>query len=313
MKPGFYAVVGNSDYIRLNGSRIPIWELLDEQPTGWLRSLASRSTTLLPDRQPMIWDCGAFGYRNLDMPQIRGRFVTAHFCIYQYARLSKPGDAIVAPDCLLVGSQIDERRKFNREQAIEFIKLAALKLPDRIPMAVVHGLTLAERIQRAIELYEIGYRAVGIGGLVAGARNFKGSLIAIAATIEAVRQIDTNVHFHIFGLCSPRYARAFNQLGVSFDGSTYAKEAFIARNFLIHQGGRLVRYPAASNDTKAIAPRCCCRACNILRQYQIDPRYYGKSRQHDIGRLAHNLNQLLLAHSHATSTLAASGLFQLQC
>ncbi|AFY91086.1 hypothetical protein [Chroococcidiopsis thermalis] len=312
MKPGFYAVVGNSDYIRLNESRIPIWELFDEQPTGWLRSLTSRPT-VMPDRQPMIWDCGAFGYRNLDIPQIRGRFVTAHLCIYQYARLSKPGDAIVAPDHLLVGNRIDERRKFNWQQAIEFIKLAALKLPDRMPMAVVHGLTLTERIQRAIELYEIGYRAVGIGGLVAGARNFHSSLIAIAATIEAIRQIDTNVHFHIFGLCSPRYARAFNQLGVSFDGSTYAKEAFIARNFLIHQGGRLVRYPAASNDTKAIAPRCCCRACNILRQYQIDPRYYGKSRQHDIGRLAHNLNQLLLAHNHNKSTLAASGLFQLQC
>ncbi|WP_199197700.1 hypothetical protein [Chroococcidiopsis sp. CCALA 051] len=187
-----------------------------------------------------------------------------------------------------------------------------MKLPDRMPMAVVHGLTLAERIQRAIELYEIGYRAVGIGGLVAGARNFHSSLIAIAATIEAIRQFDTNVHFHVFGLCSPRYARAFNQLKVSFDGSTYAKEAFIARNFLMNQGGKLVRYPAAKTDTKAIAPRCCCRACKILRQYQIDPRYYG-SRQHDIGRLAHNLNQLLLAHNHATNTLATCQLFQLQC
>ncbi|OWY65157.1 hypothetical protein B7486_43380 [cyanobacterium TDX16] len=312
MKPGFYAVVGNSDYIKLNESRIPIWELLDQQPTGWLRSLTTRPT-IMPDHQPIIWDCGAFGYRNLDIPQIRGRFVTAHFCIYHYARLSKPGDAIVAPDCLLIGSQIDERRKFNRDRAIEFIKLAGSQLPDRVPMAVVHGLTLAERIQRAVELYEIGYRAIGIGGLVAGARNLNSSLIEIAATIEAIRQIDTNVHFHLFGLCSPRYARAFHQLGVSFDGSTYAKEAFIARNFLMNEGGRLVRYPAASNDTKAIAPRCCCRACNILRQYQIDPRYYGKSRQHDIGRLAHNLNQLLLAHNHARSTLAACHLFQLPC
>ena len=310
MKPGLYAVVGNSDYIRLNKRRIPIWELLDEQPTGWLRSLTSRST-VMPDRQPMIWDCGAFGYRNLDIPQIRGRFVTAHFCIYHYARLSKLGDAIVAPDCLLIGSQIDERRKFNREQAIEFIKLAVSQLPERTPMAVVHGLTLAERIQRASELYETGYRAIGIGGLVAGARNFNSSLIASAATIEAIRQIDTNVHFHVFGLCSPRYAKAFHQLGVSFDGSTYAKEAFIARNFLMNEGGRLVRYPAARNDTKAIAPRCCCRACKILREDRIDPRYYGKSRQHDVGRLAHNLNQLLLAHNHNKSTLAASGLFQL--
>lgn len=307
MKPGFYAVVGNSDYIKLNESRIPIWELLDEQPTGWLRSLASRPT-VMPDRQPMIWDCGAFSYRNLDIPQIRGKFVTAHFCVYQYARLSKPGDAIVAPDCLLIGSQIDERRKFNREQAIEFIKLAVSQLPEQVPMAAVQGLTLAERIQRASELYEIGYRVIGIGGL-AGARNFNSSLIAIAATIEAIRQIDANVHFHVFGLCSPRYAKAFHQLGVSFDGSTYAKEAFIARNFLMNEAGRLVRYPAARTDTKAIAPSCCCRTCNFLREYRIDPRYYGKSRQHDIGRLAHNLNQLLLAHNHDTSTLAASGLF----
>ncbi|MBD2309828.1 hypothetical protein H6G17_30920 [Chroococcidiopsis sp. FACHB-1243] len=186
MKPGFYAVVGNSDYIRLNESRIPIWELLDEQPTGWLRSLASRPT-MMPARQPMIWDCGAFGYRNLDIPQIRGKFVTAHFCIYHYARLSKPGDAIVAPDHLLVGNRIDERRKFNWQQAIEFIKLTALKLPERMPMAVVHGLTLAERIQRAIELYEIGYRTIGIGGLVAGARNFNSSLMGLCRKVRKNR------------------------------------------------------------------------------------------------------------------------------
>lgn len=73
------------------------------------------------NNQPIIWDCGAFGHRNLDIPQIRGTFVTAHFYIYQYARLSKPGDAIVAPDHLLTGNRINERRKLNWQQAIEFI------------------------------------------------------------------------------------------------------------------------------------------------------------------------------------------------
>lgn len=120
-------------------------------------------------------------------------------------------------------------------------------------MAVVHGLTLAERIQQALELYELGYRAIGIGGLVPTASDRRGNINAIAATIEAVRQIDTNVHFHVFGLCAPRYAQGFRRLGVSYDGSSYAKEAFIARNFLMNEGGRLVRYLATRTDTKTIA------------------------------------------------------------
>ncbi|WP_148663076.1 hypothetical protein [Scytonema hofmannii] len=48
MKAGFYVVVGNSDYCTIENRKIPIWEMLEYQPTSWLCSLSTRPEVMPP-------------------------------------------------------------------------------------------------------------------------------------------------------------------------------------------------------------------------------------------------------------------------
>lgn len=58
MKVGFYPVLGKSDFVRSKGEKIPIWQLLEYQPAGWLYSLATKAE-IVPDSL-IIHDCGSF-------------------------------------------------------------------------------------------------------------------------------------------------------------------------------------------------------------------------------------------------------------
>lgn len=301
MKVGFYAVVGNSDYCTIENRKIPIWEMLEYQPTGWLCSLSTHPEVMPPEHYPRIWDCGAYSYKDQDFPTINNKYVDAHYAIYRYKERSNPGDIIVSPDQLLIGNNINLRRQFNIENATTFIELAAASLPDRVPMATVHGNTLQERIEMALLLYKLGYRAIAIGSLVPSANDYSGTIKIVRAIVEAIRNTNVHVHIHVFGLCAPRYARVFYELGLSFDGSTHARKAFTARTVLMRVQSRLVRYPASPKGRKPIAPQCNCRVCNMLQKHGIDPRYYDISRANDMARCAHNLNALLAMHHHAAS------------
>jgi hypothetical protein len=46
----YYGVVGNRDYIKLEGQRLPFWHFLDRHPAGWLCSLAYRRGGEMPGR-----------------------------------------------------------------------------------------------------------------------------------------------------------------------------------------------------------------------------------------------------------------------
>lgn len=147
MKLGFYPVLGKSDFVRSKGKQIPIWQLLEYQPVGWLYSLAIKAQ-IVPD-SPIIHDCGSFNYRDQNIPTLNGKYVDAHWSIHRYRERSNIGDIIVCPDHLLVGQNIRERQEYNLKQAETFIQLAKSYLPNRIPLAVIHGQSLSERLEVA--------------------------------------------------------------------------------------------------------------------------------------------------------------------
>ncbi|MEC4813640.1 MAG: hypothetical protein SAK29_10280 [Scytonema sp. PMC 1069.18] len=211
MKPGFYPVLGKSDYIKINNRKIPIWELLEYQPVGWLYSLATKAE-IVPN-SPIIHDCGAFSYRDRYLPTLKGKYVDAHWAIHRYKERSKVGDIIVCPDHLLIGENTKERQEYNFNQAETFIKLAKNYLPGRVPLAVIHGLSLSDRLEVAKYFLELGYRHLGIGGLVSQAREYSTNLHIIRTIAQVVRLGSvfeeelhgTSNHIHVFGLCSPQY------------------------------------------------------------------------------------------------------------
>jgi hypothetical protein len=339
MKLGFYPVLGKSDFVRSKGKKIPIWQLLEYQPIGWLYSLAIKAE-IVPDT-PIIHDCGSFNYRDQDIPTLNGKYVDAHWSIHRYRERSKVGDIIVCPDHLLVGENIRERQEYNLKQAETFIQLAKSYLPNRIPLAVIHGQSLSERLEVAKYLLGLGYHHLGIGGLVSQAREYSTNLHIIKTITQVVRSrsdservspkvgvspslIDSegvlpkasampapgvaiaplhsnsaaplhepNAHLHVFGLCSPQYAKAFIQMGLSFDGSTFIREGLGGGMFVSHEE-KLIRIPTHC------APKCNCHVCRVLNRHRIDPRLTNKGRTHTMGRIAHNLNLVISTYRKFT-------------
>lgn len=290
----YYAAIGNRDYIKLGGQKRPFWEFLDCPPDGWLTSLAYVRRDLPDDGLPRILDCGAWSYRNEATPRLAGQALTPLSALACYLSIAKPGDFLVAPDHMLIGIDTERRRQWNRSAACEFIQLCGS--PYR-PMGVVHGETIADRVSEAEYLLSCGYRALAVGGVAARASQ---STIAIAA-VEAVRRVTEGAHLHVLGLSSPRYFRAWSERGVdSCDGSSHFKQAFTAGAFFARDGSRLVKWQAATKGAPPSAPACDCRACALLRVEGVDTRTYG-SNEHNMGRAAHNLNQLIAAQKVAVS------------
>lgn len=290
----YFGVIGNRDYIKIQGERCPFWEFLDRQPDGWLSSLA------YPYKErpvgPHLFDCGAWSYKDADVPMLGRKPMTIDGAIEAYAQRAQDGDMVVAPDHMLLGDDRDvARHRINAEFASAFLGKAPIRWH---PVAVVHGTDLPDRIDQARRLRDLGYRHLSLGGLAARASQ-KSLVMQI---VWAVRQAVPEVWLHVLGLSSPTYMAAWREFGVqSCDGSSHFKQAFTAGAFYMHHGGgRLKKFKAARRDTpETDAPECDCCACVRLRAEGIDTRYYG-SNENNMGRAAHNLNQLMAAHLEVT-------------
>ena len=174
----YYGVVSNRDYIKINGQKRPFWEFLDHEPEGWLCSLAYVRDDP-PHHLPCLWDCGAWSYRDKEIPKIKRNLVTATWAFEQYTLLAQPGDLVVAPDHMLIpNTDHAARRRFNQESAAQFI--AHTQGTGLIPMACIHGTTVDERVTHARELCAMGYEHLALGGL-AGRASQKRVVLEIVA------------------------------------------------------------------------------------------------------------------------------------
>jgi tRNA-guanine family transglycosylase len=293
----FFGVIGNRDHIKIGGEKWPFWLFLDEQPEGWLCSIFYRRNDVPDDRQ-RIWDCGAWSYKEHDVPKLGKMEVTPESILALYREYAKPGDFIIAPDHMLIPGlgDLNARREFNRTSAEKFFEIAADT--GFRPMATVHGETIEERLARTRELLAVGYDAIALGGL-AGQASKKKMIIDVVTTVR--REIPPNVWLHVLGLSSPSYVSVWASIGIeSFDGASHFRQAFNGK-FFISEGPKLVAYQAAKNDEEATAPSCDCRACAELRKEGVDTRRFG-SNEHNMGRAAHNMNQLMRSLKNATQT-----------
>jgi hypothetical protein len=287
----YFGVVGNRDYIKRRGEKRPFWEFLDEQPDGWLTSLTYRRKDL-PTGKPMIYDCGAWSYKDAEIPPVNSEQVAA-----SYAEHAPEESMVIAPDHMLIeGSDVEYRRQWNENQANLFLNDCPSTMKA---MACVHGMNLDERVAHAQWLRSIGYRYIAIGGLAA--RASQKSLVV--SWVRAIRNAVPDVWLHVLGLSSPDYMRTWREIGIeSADGSSHFKQAFTGGAFFTQEGSKLSKHQAArpgnADDLGIVAPECSCTACSILREEGIDTRSYG-SNEHNMGRAAHNLNMLMRAQKIA--------------
>jgi len=287
----YFGVVGNRDYIKRHGEKRPFWEYLDGQPNGWLTSLTYRRKDL-PVGKPMIYDCGAWSYKDAEIPPVNSEQVAA-----LYAEHAPAWSMVIAPDHMLIeGSDVEYRRTWNAEQAKLFLGDCP---PNMKPMACVHGMNLDERVEHAKWLESIGYRYIAIGGLAARASQ----KALVISWVKAIREAVPKVWLHVLGLSSPDYMRTWREIGIeSADGSSHFKQAFTGGAFFTQEGAKLSKHQAARpgnvDDLGIVAPQCHCKACATLMEEGIDTRSYG-SNENNMGRAAHNLNMLMRAQKIA--------------
>lgn len=303
----YFGVIGNRDHIKIKGEKRPFWEFLDVLPDGWLCSLAYHRDDVPRDRQT-LWDCGAWSYKNQQIPKLGRNLVTPEWALSEYMRLGKPGDFVVCPDHMLIEGlteeELTERRAFNTASATEFLELT--KGTGFRPMAVIHGQSSEERVAHALHLRSLGYESFALGGMAARAAQKK-QAIEMAA---AVRQAIPGAWLHILGLSAPSFMAEWDRIGIdACDGSSHFKQAFTAGAWFEQDGSRLIKHQAAHVDRETrevlpsepiTAPICECLACSRLRAEGVDTRTYG-SNETNMGRAAHNLNALMRAQQVALS------------
>ena len=282
----YLGVIGNRDHIKIGGEKRPYWEFLDSQPCGWLTSLVYARQDL-PDTDFLVVDCGAWSYRLDEVPAIDGESVWQ-----RYARFPEKS-IVVAPDHMLIpGVDADARKEWNAAQAKLFLKHHDKRF---VPMAVVHGRSIDERVESALFLAKLGYEHIAIGGIAAQASR---KALAMAA-VAAVRSVTQGRWLHVLGLSSPEYLRQMIEIGVdSCDGSSHFKQAFTGGAYFTQEGTRLVKHQAGrpGEPVNIVADPCDCLACRRLSNEGIDTRSYG-SNEHNMGRAAHNQNMLMRAHA----------------
>lgn len=277
----YFAAITGRDYIKINGERIPFWDLLDNQPGGWLTSIANIKKGI-PNRSQRIFDCGAWTYRNEDAPVLNGKAVDAEYAYKKYLEHCNENDLLIAPDHMLLPDKDNKKRmEINLKNAEDFINICDSKY---IPTVCVHGDTTDKKIEHLNQMKQLGYKSFAIGGLAAMARD-KATCIKIVKAV--MDNIDEDDRVHVLGLSAFSFAKNWIEMGVdSFDGASHYLKAMTAGYFYKPNGGYLI---ASKPEVETEIPPCECLACSTVRDNGGDTRSYGNS-LNNIGRAAHNLN-----------------------
>ena len=188
----------------------------------------------VPRELPIMGDCGAFDYIMEEVPP----YSTADVLDY-YTRLGF--DLGVSVDHLIV-SATEEQKKFRYDltisNAADFLKehrKAGLKWQ---PIGAVQGWDPGSYAKAATQYVKMGYRYIGLGGLV------RSSTKDIFQIIRKVREkVPAEVSVHLFGIARLDSMNVFADAGVqSADSASYLRQAWMR----LHQSYASVDGPYAA-------------------------------------------------------------------
>jgi hypothetical protein len=173
----------------------------------------------VPREYPIMGDCGAFDYIMEDVPPF-----TIDDVLNYYTRLDF--DYGVSLDHLIVKATEhvkDFRYKLTIDNANEFIKEHRKAKLKWEPIGAVQGWDPASYAKAAAKYVKMGYRYIGLGGLV------RTSSKKILATVEAVRtKIPDSIKVHVFGIARLDAMNRFEKAGVnSVDSASHLRQAWM--------------------------------------------------------------------------------------
>jgi hypothetical protein len=173
----------------------------------------------VPKEFPVMGDCGAFDYITQETPP----YSTADVLDY-YTRLGF--DYGVSVDHLIVPA-FENARKFRYEltisNAADFLKEHRKARLNWEPIGAVQGWDPASYARAAAQYVKMGYKYIGLGGLV------RSSTREISSILRDVHQVvPKGINVHLFGIARPEALKHFSSLGVtSVDSASYLRRAWL--------------------------------------------------------------------------------------
>uniref|UniRef100_A0A7C1FSA0 DUF6884 domain-containing protein n=1 Tax=Thermomicrobium roseum TaxID=500 RepID=A0A7C1FSA0_THERO len=203
-----------------------------------------RRVYALSEDQLLFGDCGAFSYIQEPEPPLSVAEAAFLYHIYDFD-LGASVDHIPAPDL-----PMEERRRRTELTLVlaESFLREARRYGSFIPVGVAHGIDADDYVRSVLALIEMGYRHIGVGGLVFRTDH---EVAQIVQAISRVRsQHRKSVWLHLFGIFRPKLQRLFAELDIqSFDSASYFRKAWLRsdQNYLGVNGNwyAAIRVPAS--------------------------------------------------------------------
>jgi hypothetical protein len=201
----------------------------------------------VPRAFPVMGDCGAFGYIHETVPP----YSTTEVLDY-YSRLDF--DYGVSVDHLIVTSTLTQRKEryqLTVQNAEDFLREHRKRGLRWEPVGAVQGWDPASYSRAARAYEQMGYRLIGLGGLVRSSTN------EVLRVLDAVRdEVGAGIAIHLFGLARLARLSDFVSLGVrSIDSASLLRRAWMGtgQNYLTASGEMFaaIRIPEAGKSFRA--------------------------------------------------------------
>jgi len=184
-----------------------------------LESLGVHRYIRVPQDFPVMGDCGAFDYIEADEPPYSTEDVLDY-----YTRLGF--NYGVSVDHLIVPA-FESARKFRYDLTIhnaeDFIKKHRSMGLNWEPIGAVQGWDPQSYANAAAQYVKMGYRYIGLGGLVRCSTKEITSIVR-----EVSKAVPKDLNIHLFGIARPEALSQFNSLGVtSVDSASYLRRAWL--------------------------------------------------------------------------------------
>lgn len=178
-------------------------------------------------RLESIGDCGAFSYVKQEVPPYSVEEVHDFYadCGFDYG-VSIDHVILDYSEEYDTGKEVPEdhirRQKITLELADEFLRHHKRRKGSYVPVGAAQGWSPKSYSHCVRELQKIGYRYIGLGGMVPLKTK------DIIASLEAIQQVKKpETQLHLFGVTRVKEVLNFKDLGVtSFDSTSPLRQAF---------------------------------------------------------------------------------------
>jgi hypothetical protein len=169
-------------------------------------------------------DCGAFSYVSEESPPVTADEVITFYeeCGFDYGvsvdhviLAYQPDDEKAQPEWL-------KRQEITLELAQNFLRAQRKRRASFHPIGVAQGWSPASYAHSVTKLQKMGYRYIGLGGMVPLKSH---EILDCLAAVAKVRHSETQ--FHLFGVTRCDHVEYFSDFGVvSFDSTSPLRQAF---------------------------------------------------------------------------------------